>query len=574
MLKIKSDGCLRINSLILFFLMQLFFSTSDAQTISVNFNVLDSSELSTSKYFKKEQLKSSFELENLLRKKRIEWIDKGFFLVSFEAKKQTESQFTVQVELGRKFKKITVELEEKDRWQLRKFNVQLVKIKSNYSASEFSFLLKNSLNAFLNNGYPFVAISFENLEIVENEISLRLKFDRGMIFRWTEIHIKGDSSISVNAIENIIGIKKGDYFNESLLEQVDKRIEQVSFLKKIKASELLFTEKGVELFVYLQSQKISSVQGAIGLQPNPINQTLVLTGDLQMKLANVFKKAELLDLSWRSIQPQTQALNFKFIYPYLFKSPFGIDARFNLYKRDSTFLDLKSALGVVYTLKNGSQFKASYQLLASNLLFASASSSQFTNLATVRTNAYGLSYTLRKLDYIPNPSKGRFLNIETYIGSRIATKDSISEKKNVARASIQFDNYFSLAKRHVLKLSAGFETYYAPKVFQNELYRFGGLNSLRGFNEDELFASTKLSYTFEYRFLVDRNSNAFLFFEQAVYENNSSNYLKDNPFGVGTGFSFGTKLGIFTISYAVGKQLTNPFDFRLSKIHFGYTAYF
>ena len=150
----------------------------------------------------------------------------------------------------------------------------------------------------------------------------------------------------------------------------------------------------------------------------------------------------------------------------------------------------------------------------------------------------------------------------------------VSEKKNVARASIQFDNYFSLAKRHVLKLSAGFETYYAPQVFQNELYRFGGLNSLRGFNEDELLASTKLSYTLEYRFLVDRNSNAFLFFEQAFYENNSSNYLKDNPFGVGTGFSFGTKLGIFTISYAVGKQLTNPFDFRLSKIHFGYTAYF
>jgi outer membrane translocation and assembly module TamA len=301
---------------------------------------------------------------------------------------------------------------------------------------------------------------------------------------------------------------------------------------------------------------------------------MVLTGDLQMKLANVFKKAESVDLSWRSIQPQTQSLNFKLVYPYLFKSPFGIDARFNLYKRDSTFLDLKSALGVVYTLKNGSQLKASYQLLASNLLFASASSSQFSNLATVRTNSYGISYTQRKLDYIPNPSKGRFLNVEAFIGSRTATKDSVSERKNVARASIQFDNYFSLAKRHVLKLSAGFETYYAPQVFQNELYRFGGLNSLRGFNEDELFASTKLGYTLEYRFLVDRNSNAFLFFEQAFYENNSSNYLKDNPFGVGTGFSFGTKLGIFTISYAVGKQLTNPFDFRLSKIHFGYTAYF
>ena len=137
MLRIKTKNCWRIISSMMLFCLQFFCSTIDAQTISVNFNVLDSSELSTSKYFKKEQLKSSFEIENLIRKKRIEWIDKGFFLVSFEAKKQTESQFTVQVELGRKFKKINIEIEEKDRWQLRKFNVPLVKNKSNYSASEF-----------------------------------------------------------------------------------------------------------------------------------------------------------------------------------------------------------------------------------------------------------------------------------------------------------------------------------------------------------------------------------------------------------------------------------------------------
>jgi len=551
-----------------------FHSSIGAQTILVDYEVVDSLELSHSKYFKKELVKSSFNLENTLRKKRIEWINKGFFLVSFEMIKKTETNFLVKVELGKKFKKIKVELEEKDAWQLRKFNIAFNRKEQAYNANEFSSLLKYSLNAFLNNGYPFVAISYENLEILEDEISLRLKINRGLIFRWTEIHIKGDSSISINAIENIIGIRTTDFFNESLLEQVDKSLEQVSFIKKIKSSELLFTEKGVELFLYLQGQKISSIQGAIGLQPNPTTQSVVLTGDLQMKLANVFKKAELIDLSWRSIQPQTQALNFKFIYPYLFKSPFGIDARFNLYKRDSTFLDLKSSLGVVYTLKNGSQLKASYQLLASNLLFASASSSQFTNLATVRTNAYGLSYMFRKLDYIPNPSKGRFLFIETYIGSRVALKDSVSDKKNVARVSIQFDNYFSLAKRHVLKVGAGFESYYAHQVFQNELYRFGGLNSLRGFNEDELFASTKLNYTLEYRFLVDRNSNAFVFFDQAFYENNANSYLKDNPFGAGAGFSFGTKLGIFTISYAVGKQLSNPFDLRLSKIHFGYTAYF
>jgi hemolysin activation/secretion protein len=144
----------------------------------------------------------------------------------------------------------------------------------------------------------------------------------------------------------------------------------------------------------------------------------------------------------------------------------------------------------------------------------------------------------------------------------------------MSRINLQYQHYFQLYGRNVLKLAANFESYYAPEIFQNELYRFGGINSFRGFNEEELFASTKLITTLEYRFIVDRNSNAFLFYDQAFYENNSLKYLKDYPFGLGTGFSFGTKLGIFTISYALGKQLNNNLDFRSGKIHFGYTAYF
>jgi len=569
-----------LNNLIRCFLtvfwVVFLFSFNFAQNIQVEFTVVDSLELNNMRGFKKETVKSTFDFNQLLQKKQLYWINKGFFLVSFETINQ-ESTSLVNVSLGPKFKKIAVEIDEKDSWQLKKFNVQFSKNSSGiyfFTANEFESFLKSSLEAFLNNGYPFVKIVFENVQISKNEISVSLKIDRGMIYKWTEIHIKGDSSISITAIQNITGVYKEAIFNESIVAQVDKRIEQISFLTTIKKSELLFTEKGVELFLYLKSQKNSSIQGAIGLQPNPLTQSLVLTGDLQMKLTNVFRKAEQLDLNWRSIQPQTQSLNFKFIYPYLFKTPFGIDTRFNLYKRDSTFLDLKSSLGVIYTLKNGSQLKASYQLLASNLLYAANSSQSFSNLATVRTNAYGLTFSQRKLDYIPNPSKGKSIFLEAFIGSRNSTKDSITETKNVGKFAFQIENYFSIAKRHVLKLALGFETYAAPTIYQNELYRFGGLNTLRGFNEDELFASTKAIYTIEYRFLVDKNSNAFVFFDQAIYENNSINYLKDNPFGAGVGFSFGSKLGIFTISYAIGKQLTNPFDFRMSKIHFGYTAYF
>ena len=119
-----------------------------------------------------------------------------------------------------------------------------------------------------------------------------------------------------------------------------------------------------------------------------------------------------------------------------------------------------------------------------------------------------------------------------------------------------------------------FDVYSSPVVYQNELFRFGGLNTLRGFNEEELFASVKAQVTFEYRFLLDKGSNVFLFYDQCMYENSSLKYVRDQPFGFGGGISFGSKIGVFNITYALGKKFSNPIDFRSSKIHFGYTAYF
>ena len=116
--------------------------------------------------------------------------------------------------------------------------------------------------------------------------------------------------------------------------------------------------------------------------------------------------------------------------------------------------------------------------------------------------------------------------------------------------------------------------YSSPVIYQNELFRFGGLNTLRGFNEEELFASVKGLLTVEYRFLLDQSSNVFVFYDQCMYENNALEYFKDRPFGFGAGISFGSKIGIFNITYALGKKFSNPIDFRSSKIHFGYTAYF
>ena len=101
------------------------------------------------------------------------------------------------------------------------------------------------------------------------------------------------------------------------------------------------------------------------------------------------------------------------------------------------------------------------------------------------------------------------------------------------------------------------------------------LRTLRGFDEESIYASTYVIPTIEYRFLFEKNSNLFVFGEGAWYESNSvSGKFSDTPISVGAGINFETKAGIFNLSYAIGKQYSNGFDLRIGKIHAGLTALF
>ncbi len=523
-----------------------------------------------------DSFKDSLAVIRFLQIIQIKAVKRGYILSSFDSIHFKNSEVFVHFTLGDKLNEIHFSYTKED--------IQFLKQKANlnekqlanipFQSGELAKIMRLLYQSGVNNGYPFTKITLDSVLFEGNSIHAKLLLNKGELYRIKQIHIKGDSLLSKQMISSLIRIKEGDLFSDANLASISRHIKQVNHLQEIKPHEILFTKDGVELFVYVKSNPISSVNGVLGLQPNPITEKLAVTGELSLKLVNVFHKSEMIQLNWRSIQAGTQSLNSGFNYPYLFKSPFGIDAAFNLYKKDSTFLEIKAQIGIQYQLAGGSFLKAYYQNNGSSIL--SGASNSTLNFSTVRTSAYGLSFMRKELDYIPNPSSGYMLITDVAIGNRNARKSDTSDiiSTTTFRMSAQFNWFIPLAKRHVLRFGANAETYYAPEIYENERFRFGGLTSLRGFNEDELFATTKAILTLEYRFLVDQNSHAFAFFDQGMYENTSTSYERDFPFGFGAGFSFGTQLGIFSISYGIGKQFDNPILLKNGKVHFGYVAYF
>jgi hemolysin activation/secretion protein len=127
----------------------------------------------------------------------------------------------------------------------------------------------------------------------------------------------------------------------------------------------------------------------------------------------------------------------------------------------------------------------------------------------------------------------------------------------------------------VVKTEVNAAWFQTESLFLNELFRIGGLKTLRGFDEQSIFANKFAITNAELRYLLGKNSNVFAFYNQAWYVNEvTKNRISDNPFGFGLGLIFESGAGLFTLVYAVGKQFQNPIEFNSAKIHFGYINYF
>jgi len=526
----------------------------------------------------KTDFKDSIHAVQYLKNLRTTAISKGFILASIDKIAFSQSKATVDLFIGEKFKSTTLVMAAEEMVFVKKHIRISEKLIANiaFTPKEVKSTLSKIHKTYLDNGYPFASIQLSKQEIIADYLHAEIVIIRGPLNKWKKIHVRGDSSISVKYISNLLDIHAGNRYNESQLKLISGRIIQIPFIEEIKPHELLFTKDGTELFLYLKSIPISSMNGIVGFQPDPTTKNLSLTGELNLKLLNTLNRGELLDIKWQSIRDQTQSLTSRINTPFLFNTSFGIDGSFDLYKRDTSFLELNSTIGVQYFLSHGSFIKAYYQNLSSSVLSGGQNNPSFSNLGNVRSNNYGLSYISKRVDYLPNPSKGINIILTTSTGNRRArVNDTLPEAKTVTfRGSVDLEFFIPLIKRHVLRFANLTEYYSAEDIFENEVYRFGGQSSQRGFNEDELFATSRNTTTFEYRFLLDKNSHVFAFADQTWYENNAGNYYKDTPLGFGVGFSFSTNLGVFSISYALGKQQGNPILLSNGKIHFGYIAYF
>ena len=446
---------------------------------------------------------------------------------------------------------------------------------------QVSHIYSSILEFCEDNGYPFASIRMTEVMIKEQKITAKLHLEKNALVKIDSVVVRGDCHTAPIYIYNYISVRPGDLYNESHIEKINTRLKELPFLKVDKPYYVLFGEKETKLYLFLSDKKASRFNGIIGILPDPASGQVTVTGDIRLRLKNAMKHGELIDFNWRKLQTQTQDLKINFNYPYLFNTPFGADLLFKLYKRDTTFIELNAAAGIQYLMRGTDNVRVYVRSKQSNKLGNSNIVS--ADLADIDLNYYGVGVSIEQLDYRLNPRKGIKLDLDGAIGNKKVTSDELIEdeiQQNVTR-STQFDltgnidQFVPLGGRSTIRFAVKGGWMINDDLYENELYRIGGIKSLRGTDEESIFASAYAIGTVEYRFIYETNANFYLFFDGAYWENQSLDItLSDTPIGFGAGTSFETKAGIFSLSYALGKQFDAPIQLNAGKVHFGFTSLF
>ncbi len=457
------------------------------------------------------------------------------------------------------------------------------------------------LNYYEKNGHPFAEIFLDSVRLDEDKIDAVLKVKAGPTYRIDSLRILGKAKVSSSFMEHYLGIPKGSLYNKEKLQQVSGRLLELPYLQEVQPNDITMLGSGAILNLYLAPKRSSQFNFLIGFLPSGTDANkLQITGDVNLDLKNALSTGETIIANWQQLQPKSPRLNLGYQQPYIFHSNFGVDFAFDLFKKDSSFLQLNGQLGLQYILSANQSGKLFVQWQNSFLLAEGVDTNQVIATKQLPPNIdvnainVGLDYDWSKTDYKLNPRSGNEVRIITSVGIKKVKQnnaildikdpsfnyaslyDSIKPKSYQFRVKLSAAHYFPLGKQATFKTALNGGLYTSPSIFRNELFQIGGYKLLRGFNEESIYATQYAVVTAEYRYRLGLNSNLFYFVDGGWARNKYQSVNVKNTFiGTGIGMLFETKFGLLNISYAVGKRDDVKFNLReSSKIHFGYINYF
>lgn len=443
----------------------------------------------------------------------------------------------------------------------------LEKISNNYSTNFFDIQienieksLKHIVNHYEKKGASFTSCSLKDLHQQNDKLFATLQIDITKERKINNIIIKGYADFPKKYFNHFISTRPNTTFNSTTLNKIDNLLKGLPFVTQLKKPEVLFTKDSTTIYIHLKKKDASKFDGILGFSNNSDSNKLNFTGNLNIELNNILNNGEFFRLNWNNNGENVQYLKFEINIPYIYNTKLSPTGSFTIFKQDSSYTNTKSQFHLPYSINSSNSIGITFSSENSNL----TSSVQTNNLIIgFKNKFYGLNYSYKSL------TNSHIYNLpEFFLNFKITTGNRSSQKINNHQTKIQLSTHYILkldSKKSILFKNSN-KILITDNFLQNELYRIGGINSIRGFNEQSIHTSKYTLFNTEFHHKLNQTSQFYTITDFAYLFNNISNSTY-SLYGLGLGYFLTKKNSTLNLSYVFGNKANKSILLNNSKLH-------
>ena len=436
-----------------------------------------------------------------------------------------------------------------------------------FSQATFEGGIDKLLALYSERGYPKAEIEPTNFHLSEEQgkVDLHLEIREGNQVRIGAVKLTGLQKTKPEVVLRELPVQAGDVFDQRKIDQSFHRLVNLGYFYEVSPS-LLEEGKTPEEIIFnarVTEARTGRFSGVIGYAPptTEFEGAPQLTGVIEATETNLLGTGRGASFLWKS--GLLRALKVGYAEPWAFGKPIKIGVEYSQLKQINQFTDAESnesAAAVTLSSRFRRLFEGSLGFsykriglptgdtpLPVTLLSIDLPITDVEDPSTQSGVKYGVTLGLTRdsRDYFLNPTRGRL--------DHVAFEFSRGDFR-LRKLWVDLRGYFPTWRRQVIAVGLHGAAAWGDNIPPTELFYLGGANTLRGYDEDWFFGPRRVYANIEYRLLVGRTSQFFVFTDLGTVTQIDQPTVFD-PLRVGYGFGMRleSKGGLLRMDYGLAE---------------------
>ena len=433
------------------------------------------------------------------------------------------------------------------------------------------------LNMYEKKGYTFASVSVTDISQYETggaqKLRVKIKIDENDRIKIDNIKIEGNTETKENVIAREIALGEDNSITKENLIDIRRRLENLGYFESVEQPKILKYKNSTVLLIKVKEGNTNTFDGILGyVPPTQSDDNGYFTGLVNLSIRNLFGTGRKVEARFKKEIKTTQELELEYLEPWVLGYPLNMNFSFLQRIEDSSYTKRNLSLKTDALVSKKITLSAIFNF---ERVIPNTTNNVFT-LFDSRVLGAGAEIKYDSRDYVYNPYSGLLYRTSYSVGQKKIYNTASFPNLNipgdftVQKGAMDIDFYYSFFKRQSSLIGLHGVEIRSPRFEAADLFKLGGNSTVRGYREGQFLASRAAWGNLEIRYSLTRRSFAAIFYDAGYYLKPADD-LYNIPsqegfiYGYGLGVRIETALGMFGVSYALGKG-----DSILEgKIHFG-----